>query len=80
MNWATVTVRDSTGKRYSLDVQAESTYAAAHLFLRRANEHVIRDPSESVTLHDRLELLRATLPEGGVAPFRSRRRLPVSCP
>jgi len=44
MNWATVTVTDSTGKRYSLDVQAESTYAVARLFLRRANEHAIPEP------------------------------------
>jgi hypothetical protein len=44
MNWATVTVTDSTGKRYSLDVEAESTYDAAHLFLTKAKEHVIREP------------------------------------
>jgi hypothetical protein len=44
VNWATVTVTDSTGKRYSLDVQAESTYDAAHLFLTKAKEHVIREP------------------------------------
>jgi hypothetical protein len=35
---------DSTGKRYSLDVEAESTYDAAHLFLTKAKEHVIREP------------------------------------
>jgi hypothetical protein len=44
VNWATVTVKDSTGKRYSLHVEAESTYDAAHLFLTRAKEHVIREP------------------------------------
>ena len=33
MNWATVTVTDSMGKRYSLDVEAESTDDAARLFL-----------------------------------------------
>src|SRR5215813_15346764 len=44
MKWATVTVTDSTGKRYSLDVHAESTYDAAHLFLTQAKEHVIREP------------------------------------
>ena len=44
MNWATVTVTDSTGKRYSLDVEAESTYDAAHLYLTKAKQHVIREP------------------------------------
>jgi hypothetical protein len=44
VNWATVTVTDSAGKRYSLDVKAESTYDAAHLFLTRAKERVIREP------------------------------------
>ena len=43
-SWATVTVTDSTGKRYSLDVEADSTYDAAHLFLTHAKEHVIREP------------------------------------
>jgi hypothetical protein len=43
-SWATVTVADSTGKRYSLDVEADSTYDAAHLFLTHAKEHVIREP------------------------------------
>jgi hypothetical protein len=37
-------IADSAGKRYSLDVEAESTYDAAHLFLTRAKEHVIREP------------------------------------
>lgn len=31
-------------KRYSLDVAAESTYDAAHVFLTKAKEHVIREP------------------------------------
>ena len=44
LNWATVTVTDGAGKRYSLDVEAESTYDAAHLFLTKAKEHVIREP------------------------------------
>jgi hypothetical protein len=44
MQWATVTVTDSSGKRYSLDVEAESTFDAAHLFLTKAKEHVIREP------------------------------------
>ena len=44
MNWATFTVTNSTGKRYSIDVEAESTYDAAHLFLTKAKEHIIREP------------------------------------
>jgi hypothetical protein len=44
VNWATVTVTDSSGKRYSLDVEAESTYDAAHLFLTKAKGHLIREP------------------------------------
>lgn len=31
--WCTVTVTDGEGKRYSLDVNAESSYDAAHLYL-----------------------------------------------
>jgi hypothetical protein len=31
--WCTVTVTDSEGKRYSLDVRAESSFDAAHLYL-----------------------------------------------
>jgi hypothetical protein len=37
--WCTVTVTDGDGKRYSLDVNADSSYDAAHLYLThvRAN-------------------------------------------
>jgi hypothetical protein len=38
------TVTDSTGKRYSLDLEAESLFDAARLLLARAKEHVIREP------------------------------------
>jgi hypothetical protein len=31
--WCTVTVTDGDGKRYSLDVNADSSYDAAHLYL-----------------------------------------------
>ena len=31
--WCTVTVTDGEGKRYSLDVLADSSYDAAHLYL-----------------------------------------------
>ena len=31
--WCTVTVTDSEGKRYSLDVSATSSFEAAHLYL-----------------------------------------------
>src|ERR1700686_5284784 len=56
MNWATVTVTDSSGKRYSLDVEAESTYDAAHLFLTRAKEHVIREPLPIPSLETTFEV------------------------
>ena len=39
--WCTVTVTDGEGKRYSLDVNADSSYDAAHLFLT----HVRGNPS-----------------------------------
>lgn len=39
--WCTVTVTDGEGKRYSLDVRAESSYDAAHLYLT----HVKTNPS-----------------------------------
>ena len=34
--WCTVTVTDEQGRRHSLDVQACSTYDAAHLYVARA--------------------------------------------
>ena len=37
--WCTVTVIDSKGKRYSLDVQATSSYDAAHLYLTHVAGH-----------------------------------------
>ena len=39
--WCTVTVTDSEGKRYSLDVKATSSYDAAHLYLT----HVKSNPA-----------------------------------
>ena len=39
--WCTVTVTDSEGKRYSLDVNATSSYDAAHLYL----SHVAGQPA-----------------------------------
>ncbi len=39
--WCTVTVTDGGGQRYSLDVQATSTYDAAHLYV----SHVIQQPA-----------------------------------
>jgi len=56
MNWATVTVTDRAGKRYSLDVEAESTYDAAHLFLTKAKEHVIREPLPIPSLETMFEV------------------------
>jgi hypothetical protein len=56
MNWATVTVTDRTGKRYSLDVEAESTYDAAHLFLTKAKEHIIREPLPIPSLETMFEV------------------------
>ena len=37
--WCTVTVIDSEGRRYSLDVNADSSYDAAHLYLTHVNGH-----------------------------------------
>jgi hypothetical protein len=39
--WCTVTVTDGEGKRYSVDVNAESSYDAAHLYLT----HVRSNPA-----------------------------------
>ena len=36
--WCTVTVTDPTGRCHSLDVLAESTYDAAHLFVVEAKQ------------------------------------------
>ena len=37
--WCTVTVADGDGKRYSLDVNADSSYDAAHLYLTHVLSH-----------------------------------------
>jgi len=34
--WCTVTVVDEKGERHSLDIQAESTYDAAHIYVSTA--------------------------------------------
>ena len=34
--WCTVTVIDEKGQRHSLDIQAESTYDAAHIYVSAA--------------------------------------------
>jgi hypothetical protein len=44
--WCTVTVTDGGGQRYSLDVQADSSYDAAHLYLT----HVIGNPGCGVPI------------------------------
>jgi hypothetical protein len=36
--WVTVTVTDPDGRRHSLDVQATSTYDAAHLYVMEAKK------------------------------------------
>ena len=36
--WVTVTVTDPDGRRHSLDVQATSTYDAAHLYVAEAKK------------------------------------------
>lgn len=37
--WCTVTVTDGDGKRYSLDINANSSYDAAHLYLTHVTAH-----------------------------------------
>lgn len=37
--WCTVTVMDREGRRYSLDVQASSSYDAAHLYVTHVAGH-----------------------------------------
>jgi hypothetical protein len=37
--WCTVTVTDEEGRRYSLDVQASSTFDAAHLYVAHAKKN-----------------------------------------
>jgi hypothetical protein len=36
--WCTVTVTDRAGRRYSLDLQAESSYDAAHIYMAHVQE------------------------------------------
>jgi len=37
--WCTVTVTDDHGRRHSLDLQAASTFDAAHIYLCHLKEH-----------------------------------------
>jgi hypothetical protein len=37
--WCTVTVTDDQGKRHSLDLQAASTFDAAHVYVCHVKEH-----------------------------------------
>ena len=54
--WATVTVTDKQGRRYSLDVNANSIYDAAHLHLT----HVIRNPGCGIPKPDASTLFEIT--------------------
>jgi hypothetical protein len=38
MRWCTVTVTDADGRRHSVDLQAASTFDAAHLFVVEAKQ------------------------------------------
>jgi hypothetical protein len=40
--WCTVTVTDDQGRRHSLDLQAASTFDAAHIYVCHAKEHLER--------------------------------------
>jgi hypothetical protein len=42
--WCRVTVTDDKGRRHSLDVQACSTYDAAHLYVAHAKTHAAQFP------------------------------------
>ena len=59
--WATVTVTDKQGRRYSLDVNANSSYDTAHLYLT----HVVRNPACGIPKPDALTLLGVST-EGNV--------------
>jgi hypothetical protein len=37
--WCTVTITDADGRRHSLDLQAASSYDAAHIFVCHAKAH-----------------------------------------
>ena len=37
--WCTVTITDAEGRRHSLDLQAASSYDAAHIFVCHAKAH-----------------------------------------
>ena len=47
--WATVTVTDDEGRRHSMDVQAESVYDAAHIFVSSAKSQQAATLAEATT-------------------------------
>ena len=46
--WCTVTVTDEEGRRHSLDVEACSTYDAAHLYVAHAKSHPAELPAPTI--------------------------------
>ncbi len=46
--WATVTVTDDEGRRHSMDVQAESVYDAAHIYVSSAKSQQAAMPPGKV--------------------------------
>ncbi len=57
--WCTVTVTDSAGKRHSIDVRAESSFDAAHLYVATAKAQspaFVPEPPPVPTLTTRFEI------------------------
>jgi hypothetical protein len=49
--WCTVTVTDAGGQRHSMDLQAESVYDAAHLYVTAArSQQAARPPARTPAL------------------------------
>ena len=65
--WCTVTVMDGEGKRYSLDVNADSSYDAAHLYLT----HVRGNPSSGFPIPTTSTLFEVVT-DGGFTMCRAR--------
>ncbi|MCU1324999.1 MAG: hypothetical protein JWN34_369 [Bryobacterales bacterium] len=58
--WATVTVVDEKGRRHSMDVQADSSFDAAHLFLVGAKNWqsgIVPEPPPMPTLQTVFEVV-----------------------
>src|SRR5580704_17276262 len=64
MRWCTVTVTDQDGRRHSVDVQATSTFDAAHLFVVEAKKERAVGLNDVAAAQDKVSRVMVMFSEG----------------